>query len=76
MGAFRIDYVPGGALVEVESTLLPPVLRAINGRHDCRVDMIDEYRSVATLTVRLYRSHVPLWDIIDEAVNGRKRKTQ
>lgn len=68
MEDIKINYILGGAVVEVESFHVGAILKALRNHPTCRVEEIDDYQQVATIRVKFYRSHVPLDSIIEKAI--------
>lgn len=70
MEDIKINYILGGAVVEVESFHVGAILNALRDHPTCRVEEIEDYQSVATIRIKYYRNHVPLESIIEKAIKG------
>lgn len=70
MEDIKINYILGGAVVEVASIHVGEILMALRNHPACRVEEVEDYQSVATIRIKYYRNHVPLESIIEKAIKG------
>lgn len=70
MEDIKINYILGGAVVEVASIYVGKILMTLSNLPTCRVEEIEDYQSVAKIRIKIYRNHVPLGFIIEKAIKG------